>query len=547
MSNKPSQSSGPSAAPPKDPQPSVDRIDELARRVISADILLPKFQREFVWRRRQTLELLDSVARNFPIGSLLLWQSRQELRSENRIANLEINLPKPDYPVNYLLDGQQRLSTICGALHWRGTDPNSVWNIAYDLRKEEFLHLDSLGDPPQHQVRMNKLADGADFYKYYATLDSLSAPDRDQLKMNADKLFNRFKDYKVATVTPGDMSIQDVAPIFERINSTGTRLTIVDLMRAATWSQGFDLIDSIDDVLAVLQAKDFGGIDRKVVLRVMSAAAGGGFSVESIDGLRNYSADDLRAAIDSSQAAFERAVDFLATQIKIPSDSVIPYANQLVLLAELFRTCPKPTAAQYVEITKWFWRSAVSGYFSGWNTGGMSRDKEAVAEFVEGRSPEISVNAFKPNHKVWEQKTFRADNAHAKILAIILAYNAPVDLLTGRNIDVSKSLAWSNAKEYHHFFPRDYLKTKGISPNRSNCLANIVMLTSVSNKTITNRPPSDYLADVQKAAGSNLDQWMESNLISEAAFRAALADDYDAFLAARCATIDSKVSELTAW
>ncbi len=110
--------SGPQAPVPKDPQPSVDRIDELARRVMTGDILLPKFQREFVWKYQQTLDLLDSVAKNFPIGSLLLWQSRQELRSENRIADLEIELPRPDYPVNYLLDGQQRLSTICGALFW---------------------------------------------------------------------------------------------------------------------------------------------------------------------------------------------------------------------------------------------------------------------------------------------------------------------------------------------------------------------------------------------------------------------------------------------
>ena len=188
-------------------------------------------------------------------------------------------MPKPDYPVNYLLDGQQRLSTICGALNWEGTDPNSVWNKEYDLRTQDFLHLYSLDDPPQHQVRMNKLSDGATFYKYYSTLDSLSAPDKDQLKINADKLFNRFKDFKVAVVTLGDMSIKDVAPIFERINSTGTRLTIVDLMRAATWSEGFDLIDAIDEVLEVLNEKEFGGVDRKVVLRVMSAAAGGGFSV----------------------------------------------------------------------------------------------------------------------------------------------------------------------------------------------------------------------------------------------------------------------------
>ena len=238
-----------------------------------------------MWKRRQSLELLDSVARNYPIGSLLLWQSRQELRSESRIADLTINLPKPDYPVNYLLDGQQRLSTICGALHWNGTDPNSVWNMVYDLRKKEFLHLYRLDDPPQHQVRVNKLSDGAVFYKYVLTLDSLSASDREVLKANADSLFNRFKDYKVAVVTLGDMSIQDVAPIFERINSTGTRLTIVDLMRAATWSQEFDLIDAIDHVLDVLSAKNFGGLNRKVVLRTMSAAAGGGFSVESIDSL----------------------------------------------------------------------------------------------------------------------------------------------------------------------------------------------------------------------------------------------------------------------
>src|SRR5207248_2076086 len=121
--------SGPTPAVPKDPQPTVDRIDELSRRIVSGDILLPKFQRDFVWERPQILMLLDSIARGYPIGSILLWQSRQELRSENRIADLEIKLPKPDYPVNYLLDGQQRLSTICGAIFWSGDDPKSPWNI----------------------------------------------------------------------------------------------------------------------------------------------------------------------------------------------------------------------------------------------------------------------------------------------------------------------------------------------------------------------------------------------------------------------------------
>ena len=394
---------------------------------------------------------------------------------------------------------------------------------------------------------MNKLSDGSVFYKYYATLDSLSAPDKDLLKANADSLFNRFKDYKVAVVTLGDMSIQDVAPIFERINSTGIRLTIVDLMRAATWTQEFDLINAIDSVLEALSAKEFGGLDRKVVLRTMSAAAGGGFSVESIDNLRKHSVDALKKATANSQAAYERTIDFLMTQIGIPSDSVVPYANQVVVLSEIFRLLPSPTAQQYAEIRKWFWRTASGGYFSGWNTGEMARDQAEVAAFAAGAASEIKVPAYKPNPAIWMNKPFRADSAHAKTLAIILAHHSPVDILTGQHVDVSKALAWTNSKEYHHLFPRDYLKGVGVNANNANCLANIIMLTSASNKRVSNRAPSDYLKETQAAAGNNLNDWLASNLISEEAFKAALKDDYTAFVTARSETINKAISLLGGW
>jgi hypothetical protein len=68
-----------------------------------------------------------------------------------------------------------------------------------------------------------------------------------------------------AAVTLADMPITDLAPIFERINSTATPLTIVDLMRAATWHPHFDLRDSIDEVLVDLAVHDFGTVDRKTV------------------------------------------------------------------------------------------------------------------------------------------------------------------------------------------------------------------------------------------------------------------------------------------
>jgi hypothetical protein len=452
--------SGPTAQAPKDPQPSVDRIDELARRILTGDVLLPKFQRGFVWEKNQIIDLLDSVARGFPIGSVLLWQSTQELRSENRIAELEINLPRPGYPVNYLLDGQQRLSAICGAMFWQGNDPKHRWNIVYDLRTESFQHLDTLDDPPLHQIRVNKLSDPTVYFKHVASLDNLTSADKEDLKRRADNLFSRFKDYKIPTVTLGDMSIQDVAPIFERINSTGTQLTIVDLMRAATWSPDFDLIDSIENILTELADKGFNNVERKVILRNISASAGGGFSAGSIDALRNHSAEDLKKSVDTTLESYKRMVDFLTTQIRVADADVIPYSNQLVVLAEIFHQIPSPSASQFIEIEKWFWRTAISGYFSGWNTGMMGADLEAVKMFAAGKNTEIVFAATNPGTDLWKNRVFRLNNAHAKLLAIVLAHHQPVDLLTGQSIDTTKALAWSNTKEFHHFFPQEFLKEK---------------------------------------------------------------------------------------
>jgi hypothetical protein len=538
---------GPTAPVPKDPQPSVDRIDELARRILTGDILLPKFQRNFVWERPQILSLLDSVARGYPIGSVLLWQSRQELRSENRIADLEIQLPRPDYPVNYLLDGQQRLSTICGAMYWTNGDPKSRWNLAYDLREEKFLHLDTTEDPPQHQIRVNKLADPATYFQHVGILQTLSAPDKDELARRANLLFNRFKDYKIATVTLGDMSIDDVAPIFERINSMGTPLTIVDLMRAATWSPDFDLIDSIEDILDALKAKGFGAIDRKVVLRNIAAAAGGGFSTDSIDALRNFDSAALKTAVDAVGEAYKRMVDFLTTQLLVPGGEVIPYSNQLTVLGEVFRRISSPTSDQYLAIQRWFWRTALGGYFSGWNTGSMRSDLDAVKAFADGKTEEIDVAVRPPGPDVWITRQFRLNNAHAKLLAIVLAFHEPVDLLTGQNIDTDKALAWGNSKEFHHFFPQAYLKREKVHRSRIGSLANFVMLTSSSNKAILDRAPSEYLPDVEAAAGGRLAEWLDANLITDEAYAAAKNDDYASFLAHRAWAIHRAVMPVAGW
>ncbi|MFY7896666.1 MAG: hypothetical protein ACOVP8_10570, partial [Phycisphaerales bacterium] len=148
---------------------------------------------------------------------------------------------------------------------------------------------------------------------------------------------------------------------------------------------------------------------------------------------------------------------------------------------------------------------------------------------------------------LWVSRAFRGNNAHSKILAILLAYQGPKDFLTGQTIDVDKALAWQNNKEFHHFFPQAFLRTKGVSASRISSLANMVYLSSASNKLISDRAPSEYVSKLIAEHGATARDWLASNLIDETATDAALADDYDAFLAARANAINERAKKCAGW
>jgi hypothetical protein len=304
------------------------------------------------------------------------------------------------------------------------------------------------------------------------------------------------------------------------------------------------LVDSIDEIRddmvdAGFDAVDESGrqvVDRKVILRNISATAGGGFSAESIEGLRDHSAQRLQEATAATRQAYRRTIDFLVKELRVPNARVLPYANQLTVLTEVFRLLTRPDANQRKEIIRWFWRSAFSGYFGGWNTGMMARDQKAVDGFAAREAATLFCPPMSLGDEIWVQRPFRTNYALSKVFALMLSWKAPVDLLTGQRIDLEKALVWANEGEFHHVFPKAYLRRQDVSPEKINCLANIVLLTSASNKQISQLSPSAYLPKVQQEAGDHLAQWLASNLISMEAFNAALKNDYHTFLEARSRT-----------
>jgi len=138
------------------------------------------------------------------------------------------------------------------------------------------------------------------------------------------------------------------------------------------------------------------------------------------------------------------------------------------------------------------------------------------------------------------------NNAQVKLFGLALATESPRDLLTGMRINTTSSLSWSNKKEFHHLFPRAFLKGRvnGADPN---CLANIIYLSSESNKVIGGRAPSTYLKDAQVRLGNDYAAVLRSNLVSDEAYQAALRDDFETFVDLRARTIASKVANFAGW
>jgi hypothetical protein len=489
----------------RDPKPEVQRIEELVVNVKQGEIRLPNFQRPFVWKKKEVLKLLDSIYNSYPIGSILLWYTSERLSSERTIADIELSNDKNFYPTHYVLDGQQRLSTLCGALYWNGRNTDSIWNIAFDLENEEFLH-------PKDEKRMeffplNKLLNTSDFINQCKTFDI--HPKRDVFYKRAEKLLRSIKDYKIAVVKIGDMTINEVAPIFERINSTGRKLTIVDLMRAATWKGGFDLNDAINKVQKVSEGKGFINIPDNHILRNISACSGLGINREDIDKLRRKSSEELQLASDKCADAYSVAIDFLRTNFPLPTYDYLPYGLQLTFLVEFFNLNQTPSKEQEEELIKWFWLTGFSRHFGTSNTGQNSRDLNNIRQFAESKIKSIPVE-----HEILLDRflfdDFRLNIANSKTFALLLASNRPKSLFSGEEIDLIETMSVVNRYDFHHIFPINLYPELNL-----NVCLNICLLNTKENIQAANQRPSQLFAYLESKHNNEFINILFSNYLDQ--------------------------------
>lgn len=98
------------------PKPIPETFDDIFNDIEKGLIKIPQFQRDFVWSINQSAQLIDSILKGYPIGTFIFWKTKEELRSIRNIGNLKLlDIPKGDF-VKYILDGQQRITSIYAAI-----------------------------------------------------------------------------------------------------------------------------------------------------------------------------------------------------------------------------------------------------------------------------------------------------------------------------------------------------------------------------------------------------------------------------------------------
>ena len=243
-------------------------LGKLVERIAAGKIRVPRFQRTFVWRQAELLALLVSILRGFPIGAILVWDTEDNIESTERIGPVDIG-PSPGGMIGYLLDGQQRVSTLVGTLRLTDDMEHVVhevdWCVYCDLDTGEFQRAPREGPGPQH-FPVRSLLNTVGFFDACRRIQSeVDDPVRSRRWLEeADRLANAFRDYQLPLIHIREADIDSAVAVFARLNRSGRKMAADEMVSALTYQKGqFHLAQKLDEFQAELNKRRFGNLDRR--------------------------------------------------------------------------------------------------------------------------------------------------------------------------------------------------------------------------------------------------------------------------------------------
>ena len=322
------------------------KIETLVEKIKSKEITLPEIQRRYVWTKTQVRDLLDSLYRDYPTGTILVWEN-QIGNQPSRNFDVDITPSHPAISTNLmLLDGQQRLTSLTALMEGKPVKVKKLrkpieimFNLEHpdDFTHEEFEDTDEDEENEEDQEEESTEEGKFNLEKFTFVVYSKSLEKkREWVKVtdifkknssqilrelgfhsddeNLDKYISRInkvqniKKYPyVMTVLNKEYDYNEVTKIFVQVNSAGTKLRSSDLALAQITSKWPGCLEIFEQFINEKKEESF-DIDMTSLVRSLVVYATNQCKFQIVG---NLSVKKIREAWKKTKNGLSYALNFL--------------------------------------------------------------------------------------------------------------------------------------------------------------------------------------------------------------------------------------------
>jgi len=540
-------------------------LKELLAEIHNRTTVLPDFQRDFVWEPSATQELIISIANNYPAGSILRVRDAARVFAAREFEGApSLNGAQHTFLV---LDGQQRLTSLYQAFYGVGEHCYFL-----DLRKlidgadfeEAIFHVrattkwskareDFEAQARELLLPLWVLKGGAGGFGQWSRKVARQLPDQDRITLEdaldsiEEKWIRTIDDYHFPVVTLSDKTEPDaLCTIFETLNRTGVKLSVFELLTARFWPQNIKLRELWDKAKADHPMIEYFEVDPYYALQGISLACRRTPSCKRSDVL-NLTASDITEWWNKVVFGLAAGLEILRDDCKVVIPKWLPYQTMLPPLAAILARTGSPKTAEAgarrEKLKRWFWCAVFGQAYESAPNSKSAKDVVEILQWLAGGDPPETVASFRFDPRALRDVTPRQRSIYRGAVCLILGGGAR-DFHT-QAVITGKLMAEEGIDD-HHIFPAAYLERRGVALARlRDCVVNRTLIDRTTNQMISDRAPSDYLAEISNTPGFPFDATLASHILPTGADSPLLRDDYDAFLEWRQERLWQEIQRVT--
>ncbi|WP_209332829.1 DUF262 domain-containing protein [Lunatimonas salinarum] len=490
------------------------KYSDLISEIETGQVKIPQFQRKFVWDIKSSAKLLDSIIKGYPIGTFIYWRTNERLRAVRNLGNIELPEPKDGEYINYVLDGQQRLTSLFATLkglkitdeEGRESDYSEMYVDFNAQDDQEIIITDPSKLAERTFIRVTDLMEGS--------LTLLAAYPSEYHK-TIEKYKKIIQSYTFSVINLKNAPIDVATEVFTRLNVGGKALTLFEIMVAKTYDSNkkFDLAEKYDELTEELATSQYDTIPSATVLQVIAILLEKDCTRKQILKLDK---EKFIGIWDEATNCIKQSVDFFRSY-GISVSRILPYNALIVPFSYYFFLHEKnPTGEIKKRLEDFFWRASLGFRYSSGVESKLAQDIEKIEKIVKGELPKYEWAVNIDEEFVENNGWFSTGKAFIKAILCLLSKQSPKSFDNNLNVIMDNSwLKIASSKNYHHYFPKSWLKKnyKDWEYFYVNHIVNITIVDDFLNKrTIKTKSPAVYMKTFRKE-NEDLVQTMKTHLI----------------------------------